>query len=394
MTTQRKVLIIIILVFLLILGGLYFGYQKFIAAPTPGTPSETNGVPGDLFPGSGLSVDGEGGRAEEVAEDVAVPAPVLRQLSNAPSAGVIAFTTEEGTSIRYIERSRGHIFETSADSTQTNRISNTTVPRVQDAIWKTDGSSVILRYLDDSEALRSFYGFVSEEAGVLDGWFLSNDIYGVSVHDDGDIFYLRRIADESEGYIANFDGTGSKLVFSSSIFDWVPQWLGDSIMLTSKAASTIPGFVYRVQSGNLIKLIEGYGIASQANPSGTKILISVSNAGTTSLALYDTRSGNTTSVPFRTLAEKCVWSSDTLIYCGSPYALSDALYPNDWYAGKATFSDDIWSFNLETNKAQLVYDAEGSGYVFDAIELSVDNNATVLTFINKKDLTPWVLKLE
>lgn len=391
MNAQRKTLILIIALFILVVGGLFFVYQSFIAGDKTGDSGETTTGTGGrdtLFPSSeGL------GRGESAETQTTGPVPTLRQISNVPTAGGIIFNTEENTVIRYIERSTGHIFETTINSLEQNRISNTTIPRIQESTWSPDGEMVILRYLDENEVLKSFYGKVLKDVGALEGWFLSNNITDIAVHEDGDIFYIRRVGNDAEGFISNFDGTNSRTVFSSKIYDWTALWIENSIGVATKSSRGVNGFLYQLQSGVRTKLLSANGLLTKINTDGTKILFSTSNTNGTRLWIYDRDSKGTTRVPFTTLAEKCVWGTNFTLFCASPYSTVDGIVPDDWYKGVFSFSDDIWFYNTETETAQLIYDANANGKVFDAINLVIDSEQKMLLFTNKDDLTLWGLSL-
>ena len=390
MNTQTKNLILIIIFFLFIIGGLFFVYQLFISdneqGDTVDIATQRRGE-GTLFP-----------RSEEVSiqENLTIQqdgSPSrLRQISSVPTSGGVVFNTDENTVIRYIERSTGHIFETTTDSLEQNRISNTTIPRIQESVWSPDGEMVILRYLDQNETIKSFYGKITQ-SGVLEGFFLSNNITDIAVNEDEKLFYIRKIGNDSEGIISDFDGSNSTTVLSSKIYDWLPLWINGSAALSTKASRGIDGFLYQLRSRTLTKLLSAQGLLTKINIDGTKILFSTSNTNGTRLFVYDTTTKESVRVPFTTLADKCVWASSFSIFCASPYNSIAGVVPDDWYKGLFSFSDDIWFYDIETQTAQLIYNADENRNVFDAINLTIDNEQKMLLFTNKNDLTLWGLSL-
>lgn len=392
MNTQRKILILTIILFILIIGGLFFAYQSFIGGNKTGNflgIITKKGGGNTLFPDSGLFKNANDNSTKENT-----PIPILRQISSVPTAGGVIFNTEKDTVIRYVERATGHIFETTSDSMEQNRISNTTIPRVQESIWSPDGEMVILRYFDENEILKSFYGKISKDKGELTGWFLSNNITDIDTHKDGDIFYIQKIGNYSKGVISKFDGTNSKTVLSSTISDWYPKWMDNSATIITKPSRNIGGFMYLLQSNGYKKILSGVGLITSINPNGSKILFSTSDTNETNLFVYDRDSKEITEVPFRTLAEKCTWSNNSIFFCASPYNSIQGVIPDDWYKGSLSFSDDIWSYNTETGTSKLVYDAESNNKIFDAINLTTDNNGKTLLFTNKDDLTLWTLSIK
>ncbi len=391
MNTKRNILILVIILSVVVIIGLFFAYQFFITdvrdidISNSTTDRSSRNV---LFPGS-ESLGGDKSTAIQRNAQI----PVLRQISSGPSSGSVIFTNKENTVIRYVERATGHIYETTATSIEQNRISNTTIPRVQKSVWSKDGEMVILQYLDDNEVLKSFYGDVSKDTNILDGWFLSNNITDIAVREDNKIFYIQKIGNNSKGITSNFDGTNSKSIFSSTIYDWIPTWVGNSIGITTKSSNNIRGFLYKLSQGEYTKLFSTSGLLINVSPDGENVLLSVNRDTGTDLFIYNIKTSDTTRIPFTTLPEKCTWSDNFIIFCAAPYNEILGTVPDDWYKGAVSFSDDIWSYNLETDVSSLIYDAEAEGKLFDATYLNIDTEQKMLLFIDKKTLILWGLTL-
>ena len=144
------------------------------------------------------------------------PLPRLRQISFVPTAGAVAFG--DSAAIRYIERATGHIYETQSDSSATSRISNVTIPKVNEAIWANDGSRLLIRYLkDDEETVRTFYAKISSTTRpetALEGLFLPEGLKTISMR-GSKVFYLVESETGAQGYTSNLDGSGRTSIFSS-----------------------------------------------------------------------------------------------------------------------------------------------------------------------------------
>jgi len=81
--------------------------------------------------------------------------PRLRRISESPIAGASVFNRGEDLVIRFVDRATGHIFETTTESGTLQRISNTTLPKIREAVW-TGQNSVVLRFLrEDGEVIES-----------------------------------------------------------------------------------------------------------------------------------------------------------------------------------------------------------------------------------------------
>lgn len=74
----------------------------------------------------------------------------LRKISQGPTAGAMAFDRTGETIVRFVDRATGHIWESSMEFPGLTRISNTTIPKIQKAVW-AGNNSVILQYLREDE---------------------------------------------------------------------------------------------------------------------------------------------------------------------------------------------------------------------------------------------------
>jgi hypothetical protein len=136
------------------------------------------------------------------------------------------------------------------------------------------------------------------------------------------------------------------------------------------------------------------GLTSLMSPDGKTILYG-DNA--LSLNLYHTDTNKTEPVGIKTLPEKCVWNkTNSLLYCAAPKNVSGNNYPDTWYQGEISFSDQIWKVDLATGNATIVVDPSTTtvGEEIDGIKLAIDDGENYLFFVNKKDSFLWELKLK
>ena len=92
-----------------------------------------------------------------------------------------------------------------------------------------------------------------------------------------------------------------------------------------------------------------------------------------------------------TLPEKCVFSKtdENKIYCAVPISMPSAKYPDEWYQGLISFSDNLWQINVNTGIAKIIFYKSD----FDITNLFTDKNENYLFFTNKKDSTLWSLQI-
>ena len=155
-------------------------------------------------------------------------------------------------------------------------------------------------------------------------------------------------------------------------------------------------YFLNVNSGLINKIIGGInGLTSQTNSRADLVLYSDSSKGAPRLYLYNLKRGESKLLPWNTLPEKCVFGSDDNIYCAVPKTLENEIYPDAWYQGLVSFSDNIWSYNIEKGNTTLISDLEkNSRQKIDATDLKLTSDGSYLFFNNKNDLTLWTIKLK
>ncbi|GMQ95342.1 MAG: hypothetical protein BMS9Abin13_455 [Patescibacteria group bacterium] len=382
-------------------GSLPFGIGgEVIPAEAPDTTERTS-----------VPVDSTGG----------APSPKLIQIHSSAVAGAYSFekasleeTGGSDTFIRYIERDVGHIFETNMESAAEERISNKTRLGIYEALWGEGGNSVIIRYLGDkSDTIRSFLIKLStleklsveeskEKPVTPEGVFLPQSIREIVVsnEDPERIFYLTDNNDVSIGTIYNLASGKKAQIFMSPFTQWLISWPNkNTITLTSKPSADTEGVMYflNVQTERSTKILGGInGLTTLTSPDGDKVLYSESKRGGFTLHLYDEKENTSQILPLDTLPEKCIWSNkDTyMLYCAVATAINSGNYPDDWYQGLVSFSDDIWTINTETYATEkLISFKDASREELDGIKLLLSPDEKFLFFINKKDLSLWALAL-
>lgn len=412
--TKNKIIISIIIIIILTSSLFYFWRAK-TRQTTPGQTSEN---PSDSFPfGEGGGNSGEGtqfsssgqnsGNQDTVTNQNGMP--ILRQISDKPVAGGISFKNGSSTIIRYVERGTGHIVETGSDSFDFIKISNTTIPKVPQAIWSSNGQSVIMRYTkDNSEIVSSFSANIIKATTSQDvsknpkSAFLPSNITQLSVSPTGDkIFYLINSEGGAGGIVSNMDGSQKKQIFKSPATEWLTSWPNkETIALATKPSSAVAGYLFFLNSktGEYNKIMSGInGLTALVSSTTKNILYSESINSSLKLTYLNLKNGESKTLSFKTLPEKCAWSKteEFIIYCAVPKTIQNSEYPDSWYQGLVQFNDNIWKINTKTNSSEIIIDLQKeSGNEFDITDPFLSDNNEYLFFINKKDLTFWSLLLK
>lgn len=326
--------------------------------------------------------------------------------SAAPEGVVAPLATEFAAAVRYVDRITGNIYQTFADKVEERRFSSTSIPKVQEAFFGGKGESVIMRYLKpDGRTIETFVGNLPKEVlggdaagdSEIRGIFLPANITDLSVSPDGSrAFYMLDIGENTIGTTYEFVNGKKTQVFDSAFNEWLSQWNGTGISLTTKPSFVAPGYLYALDTTRkaTTQVLGGiYGLTTLRSPDGSMVLYANNSLA---LSLYHVDSKITEPLGVRTLPEKCAWGqkSDAL-YCLVPKLIIGTGYPDAWYQGEISFDDQIWKIDVATGSASILIDPAvvGAGEAVDGIKLALDENEEYLFFINKKDSFLWKLNL-
>ncbi len=407
MNKKITTILIIIAVALLLFGLVYFYFYYM-------TPEEGGGA---NFPNANVpsGTGGETGISPWETEDFTSPVNVgkegitLRQITKDPVAGGIIFDKNGAVTVRYVDRGKGFIYETPAEEEGVFRISNKTIPKIEQALWGEKGNEVILRYLKDDETIVSFAGNLkggtaSGTEMSLDGIFLPSNIKEMAMSpSSGKIFYLSNSgagSQNSTGITAGIDGARKLQIFDSPVHEWLVSWPEENVLaLSTKPSLSVPGLLYflNAKTGRMSKILGGIpGLTALASPSLSHVLYSESSKNSLALKVFDIKEAKSREAIVKTLPEKCVWSKkdSEIAYCGVPDVILDGNYPDSWYQGFVSFSDNIWKVKAVSGLATVVADLPGYGADIDLINPILSPDEDYLLFQNKKDLTLWILKIK
>ncbi len=327
----------------------------------------------------------------------------LRKLSDEPVAGAGTQDVTAGTVVRYIEKATGHIFEVELFSPRADRISNTTIPKVYDAVWGGKNNSLVTRYLkEDNLSVDTYYltlkNTSTSSENTITGQLLPSNISDVSGFGDY-IFYLVQNSDSSVGISQGFDLSKKKQIWSSNIKELNSQYVNvKTVSLTTKPAENIPGFMYFIDTttGTTKRVLGGImGLSTLSDSSGDNVLYLEQNDAAR-MYIYNIKTKTSTGFSPVTFPEKCVWSKKEtgVFYCAVPKEYLGSGSLTSWYRGTVSFSDDIWKYDTKTNAATTIENLEAdSDTKIDVIKPTLSENEQYLVFINKVDNKLWSLDL-
>ncbi|MEK9182789.1 MAG: hypothetical protein AAB809_01780 [Patescibacteria group bacterium] len=309
-------------------------------------------------------------------------------------------------------RATGNIYQTFADKIEERKFSGTLIPKVYEAYFGNQGESVVMRYLKGDEKTietfvsilpKEYLGGDATENNEIKGSFLPNNVKDISLSSDTTkIFYL--FESESDlvnsiiGTTLNLSDNKKVQIFDSSFTEWLSFWPNNKIItLTTKPSASTPGYMYKIDGTgkNLTKILGDInGLTTLTSPNGKLVLWSDNNL-TSHIYHMDTKGSDLLGI--KTLPEKCVWGRiSDVVYCAVPKLIDAGLYPDAWYQGEVSFSDQIWKIDIETGNATMIEDPTTTpgGEDIDGIKLALNESEDYLFFVNKKDSFLWELELK
>jgi len=241
--------------------------------------------------------------------------------------------------------------------------------------------------------------------GSLEGALLPSTIRAVTASPSRDkIFFLLETADGVSGVVSDFiradTAHGQLPVYSSPFRDWHTQWASaNSIALTTKPASGVPGYLYLLNttSKSQEKLLDAVpGLTALVSPKGNLVIYARAQGSGFTTFILDKTSRESVAFPLQTLPEKCVFSVDEkTVFCSVPDTVLPGLYPDHWYQGVTSWNDALWEVDINTGEATRLVSASDFrlSQTLDAVDLQLSTDGRLLLLRNKRDSTLWVLEM-
>jgi len=450
--TALTILVVILIIAILLIGFFLF-FQKQSEQKNPIIDAARNFF-GGFFPSE---KSGDSNVSDINSPDVPTinnVIPRLRQISNFPVAGGVMFdrtstssslliqenlsTTSSATSsnsnqkitevvYRFVERTTGHIYETTSRDLSQKRITNTTIPKIYQAFFSGDGENLAMIYLN-ANAIETFLGKINypqiststeaemttqekkdlENFASVTGTFLPPESFAFTkAQASNDFAFLNTTDNTNGGYLVNlYTGNLKTPLLNKNIFDlntseWKIQILKDgTLTLNSKPSVVSEGFLYFLNPKEGIlkkKLGNTTGLTSLTSPDGKKIFYSYYDAGSTKNVIYDSSKKVYTSLNLATFpGDKCVWSQkdSVTIYCAIPTNLIRGDFPDNWYQGKYALNDSLVKINTDNFTVTNLMEANSETQTnLDVINLQISPSEDYLMFMNKTDLILWSLDI-
>lgn len=415
---MRRILLIIIVLGLA--GGAvwYFGFRTTI---TP-TGEETSGFK-TFFPLGGSSSENSDNQIPTTDPNEQIPVSTtssFKQLTTRPIAGFTSFpitktiivpsTTPGGKPttqiitdyfIRYVARQSGFVFEIKNDLAPL-QISNIFIPAIYEALFIDNNTTAILRFLrDDGHTIGSYSVPIPPEnpdgtRTQKEGVFLSDNITNLAISPDSKEL-ARLTVEQTQGVIttSTSQDKSRKEIIRHPLKEWIVSWpQNNSFFLQTKSAGIVDGFLYKVdKTEKRLRRVLGNvkGLTTTVSPSGTYVLYSESTTNGFMTKILNTKTGTVKNTNLSILPEKCVWLKNEDLICAGNTAVAPGVYPDSWYAGLTTFSDQLFRIYTSVNTFDVIY--RNDELPFDMTHLQIDESRNILFFIDKPTGFLWQFSL-
>jgi len=402
---------------LLIIGGLFFFYSR---SGNTGTGNQASSTQSAVNPfGSNATnktttgtTGGNTGNNTQTNTTNGNTAKLTQLYAN-PTSGSVFFASKSNQDVlEFVDRANGNVYQylPQSQSGQPTRLTDTTIPKIEEVKWSPTGNNLVYRYLDNNntDTIDSFSGTITGTSTggnlrQIAGTFLSVDLAQMAVSPKGDkIFGLWKKNDGSGsfGVLSNLDGTNKKQIFNSSASSWNISWPTNTLVtFTTRPTYKDYGylFFFNTQTYSFERILGDIaGLSTLTNSDGSLIAYSRSQDKAFSLNIYDTKNKTDESIPLATLADKCVWSTKNtnILYCAVPQSIPSDTYPDAWYQGTEFFQDNIWMIDANSGVTTQLYQiGVNESASIDAMNLTISPDDKYLSFSNKNDLSLWILGL-
>ncbi|HWO07725.1 MAG TPA: hypothetical protein VNM40_04070 [Candidatus Paceibacterota bacterium] len=331
--------------------------------------------------------------------------PRLWKVSTSPIAG-FGFIGAS-TTLRYVERATGHIYDVNVETGAATRVTNELIPKVYEA-HIVGTTTVVLRLLDDTGMPTTLIGVLGTTTD--DGFtrFTTSNL-GTTIRTVApssvrpEIMMLAEGADNVTHLIrARADGTAPQQVLTLGVGGFALEWLSDGkLFLVELPASGIPGHAYEVVQDALNPILRGVpGLMVTPRPASGALLYSSDDGARVRLFVRPAAGSSITEITLGTIAKKCVWapastgtSTPTLtIYCAAPQEAVGANFLDRWLRGVLHTADAWFRIDASAGAVERFFTPETT-VALDVERPAMDSAGEYIAFMNARDKSLWLLRV-
>lgn len=371
MKTRKKLLITLLIIIVLGLGAVYVALMFVGNDNEEGEPfirqffpfgGNSDNAPEDFQNTPDTFTEDQN---NNIAQDQVFTPSNLTQISTGPATSGFVYTNDlEERTVRYVDRTNGHVFDFNLETGVRTLISNTTVTGIAHALW-IDSQRVVTQKNSEGR-VQSGIMSIDEETSSSTMFNLEEEIEDIELFGNGFVYIKGTV-------VTRVTPTGDTSVIATlPLRGWELESSGTTLYVYPKPSQNISSTLYRIStSGALQPVTKGVGLVAQITPENTSIITE------------NTRLRDST---ISTIADKCVGGGSAIFICAVPSFFPSGTYPDDWYKGVSTTDDTFHRVDAETGTNQVIQSLPS----IDVHNLTGMQEG-VVTFVNKKDDTLWAL---
>ncbi len=400
------VTLVVFLTLLLVGVGLYFFFPTFTKI---GTPAPNDGSP--LFGNIGENPNGSGPQATSSIPSTPSTPQGENQTPIGQEIGFKAFkigdyqvssiqpldfktgTTSTTTLLLSIGKGSGTVRMYDPQTNTTSIVGTISIPNIISSGFTSNGTYVVVQSQENDTVktivLKNEPRTLKEER-FFSPLFSASNISSFFI-EGNTMYFIEKIQSGSELYMY-VPSTGKRtLLYRGAFSDLYGFSRQGNIFLGTKAALGTQGFIFKLDTKNglVTKLTSGTTLLGTPNQNGDFILLSEFYTNGAEAGILEVSIKERTFLSLETLKDKCVpdFSTKTFMFCGVPRVITQNM-PDAWYMGKVSTDDVLYLIDTEQGSLSTLTSTDE---VVDVISPQSSQYSGILTFINKKDLSPWII---
>lgn len=329
----------------------------------------------------------------EKNEPVVIPKTSSSKITPISDEAVLSpALTPDKMVIKYYSKNTGKVYQIDLDGTNKKTISTKELPGLASVSWSPDTTKVISQINSESEKRFYYYDYAKGE-----GIQLKNNLDTVTWQNDNKILYkfFDPKTKQRTLNIANPDGSGwSKLADLDARYISIAPVPKTGLISFWNSPDSFAETLFQsapIIGGEKKTLFSGkFGADFLWSLDGNMVLTSNLQEKTghdIQLAITNDRGGEYKNLEIPTMVSKCVWSKDnkTVFYALPGNIPANAILPNEYREGKFNTIDTFWKVNTVTGEKSRIIDLDKIGGEYDATNLFLNSDESVLFFINRTD---------
>ncbi len=347
-------------------------------------------------------------------EDTLQSLPRLVRLFKGPTAGYrVDRADADSWEIRVIEQGRGNRYSIRTAPYTLNLIAAGEFTKVLEGyIFSNDTSLILYESGEDEFTVKSaFVPFAP--VGGNDGIQLFENNIRVATDNETNLFFIREVDDRVIGIVVDVSNPEkTEIVWESHFTNWLPRWgRNDYITISTPISKYARGYVYLVDPAGKVPInrfvdISSGGSALVDTTSGFFVLYESVPGSFVGKTLVTDQSRKTSIALPSTVPEKCDGFNGVFV-CAVPNSVPsstlsgyETVFPDSWYQGDITLSDSVIQIDAVTGEKKLIMSPDqddikllSGNEAFDIIRPTVSDDGEFFIFVNKNDLSLWMLRL-